>query len=527
MSITSLVFFGFILLSLIAYYAVPKRAQWIVLLTASILFYLSVSGFRFAYLLITASTIYFAAGRIEHIGNETKSYIKSNDGLSREDKKAYKQSMKNRSKRIMVCTLIINFGILCVFKYCHFAIDQLNAILGIFNLSAIDNSFSWIVPLGISFYTFQATGYLIDVYWGNCKAQTNYFKMLLFVSFFPQVTQGPISDYNQLGTQFFEPHELDYKNYARGWQRIIWGLFKKMVVANMLAPYVSDVFSNYADYAGISVFIGAVCYSIQIYADFSGYMDIMCGVCRLFDIKLSENFIRPYFSKSIAEYWRRWHITLGEWFKKYIYYPIGLSRWNRNLGKICNLKFGKHIGNTIPASVALVVVWFSTGLWHGASWSYITWGGVNGLFIILSLWLEPIYEKTRNALKITDSNFYWRSFRVIRTFILVTFIKVLPEVGTLSEGLGLWKQIFTDFTLPVSFNDLLPFVTNKVDFIVIIFGSFLMLFASLLERKRKMGDWCNKFPIIIRFSVLICLVLLIFMFGVSSKGNGGFMYAQF
>jgi len=368
-------------------------------------------------------------------------------------------------------------------------------------------------------------GYLVDVYWGNCEVQKNYWKTLLFVSFFPQVTQGPISEYSQLSAELFGEHEFTYKKYSHGFQRMVWGYFKKMVVANMISPYVTDVFLNYSEYTGITCLLGAFAYSVEIYADFSGYMDIMCGICEMFGIQLTENFERPYFSKSIAEYWRRWHISLGAWFKKYIYYPIGVSKWNQKLGKISQKKFGKHIGQTIPASIALVVVWLTTGLWHGASWAYIAWGGVNGLFIIFSLWMEPVYDKVKGILRINERTFGWKIFQTIRTFMLVTFIKVLPEVGTLSAGVGLIRRIFVNHDIPTSFNEMLPFVEDKLNFIVIIFGVVLMFGFSLLQRDSKIEKY-YKLPIMIKSLVLTLLTLLVLIFGVAN-GSGGFMYAQF
>ena len=203
------------------------------------------------------------------------------------------------------------------------------------------------------------------------------------------MTQGPISTYSQLAGQLYEGHAFTYENFALGGQRMIWGYFKKLVLADVLAPWVGAVFQHYPDYTGGAVLVGIFFYSIRIYADFSGYMDIMCGFCQIIGIRLEENFLRPYFSKSIAEYWRRWHITLGAWFKNYLYYPIAVSKWNTKIGKWGRRRFGKTFGQAMPASIALVAVWLTTGLWHGASWAYIAWGGVNGLFIIVSLWLDP------------------------------------------------------------------------------------------------------------------------------------------
>lgn len=368
MSLTSIYFIIFIIALVAIYYVVPKRTQWVVLLVASVIFYCMAGIKNFIYICITGASTYIATRLMQLITKDQKRVLKENvKTLSKEQKALIKKKNKQKRKTVMVITLILNFGILCFFKYFHFALEQVNAIVTVFGGSPIQDSVRLLIPLGISFYTFQTMGYLIDVYWDKCDAEGNFFKVLLFVSFFPQVIQGPISDFNQLKLQLFSQHSFKYQNYSRGCQRMLWGFFKKMVIANTLSPYVQDVFSHYVDYSGITVLIGAFLYSIQIYADFSGYMDIVCGLCEIMDIKLTENFNRPYFSKSIAEYWRRWHISLGAWFKTYIYYPIAVAKWNQKLGRILQQRFGKVFGQTVPASIALVIVWLTTGLWHGAS----------------------------------------------------------------------------------------------------------------------------------------------------------------
>lgn len=528
MSITSLVFLLFVFATLIVYYIVPKKAQWIILLISSLIFYVTSCYWGIFYVLTTSLTVYIATITIDKLKKQQKHMLKTNKlQWSKDEKKQYKEKIKSKNKKILIFTLFLNFGILCIIKYSAFAVEQFNSIANFFSASGFSGTLNLPMVLGISFYTFQSMGYLVEVYWGNVEAEHNYFKTLLFVSFFPQITQGPISNYSQLSSQLFDKHLFSYYNYSHGAQRMLWGFFKKMVIADYLAPCVTDLFNNYNQYSSISCFIGIFMYSIQIYADFSGYMDIMCGICKMLGITLAENFERPYFSKSIAEYWRRWHITLGTWFKNYIYYPIGISKWNRNLGKHCQKRFGKHVGSTLPASVALVIVWLTTGLWHGASWAYISWGLINGLFIIFSLWMNPVYESIKQKLKINETSFTWRCFQVIRTFILVTFIKVLPEVGTLSEGLGLWKRILFDFSSLDSLSNLMPFISDKFTFVFVILGIVLMFIVSLIQRKASISKTIDKTPspfVVIGFTILIIQILV---FGVANSGNGGFLYAQF
>lgn len=534
MSITSLSFLIFVVFTLLIYYLLPKKLQWIVLLAASGVFYLAGGLKTSFYIIITSLTVYGATYLMQRISDNQKKYLKQNkETLSKDERKAYKNKCQSRRKAIMICTVIFNFAILCVFKYCHFAVDQINGILSLFNANQIDNTFNIIIPLGISFYTFQSVGYLVDVYWEYFRAEKNYFKVLLFVSFFPQITQGPISEYQQLSDELFSEHKFTYRNFTYGVQRFVWGFAKKMLVADALNPVVKDTFANYPNYSGLSTLLGALMYSVQIYADFSGYMDIMCGLCEMLGIRLTENFERPYFSKSIAEYWRRWHITLGVWFKKYVYYPIGTAKKIRKLSKNASDKISVGFGKNLSATIALIVTWLATGLWHGASWSYIAWGLVNGVFIIVSLWLEPVYKKCKKALRINESKFSWRAFQTLRTFALVTVIKVLPEVGTLSQGVGLWKHTLLNIFSPVTFATLIPYLNGvekgtSIRFLLAVLGTVIIFVSSLLQRKKPIRDYFNKIPMPIRAIIIAGVVILIASFGVQSTwGEGGFMYANF
>lgn len=528
MSITSMAFILFLAVLVIVYYLVPKRCQWIVLLAASLVFY-GMAGIRSAvYILITAASAYACALGIHRVSRRQKAQFAADKTLDKEAKAAIRRESTRKKRWLLTAALLLNFGLLCVFKYFHFALAQLNQLLGLFGAARINDTFSLLVPLGISFYTFQTMGYLIDVYWEKVEPERNFCKLLLFVSFFPQITQGPISAYSQLAGQFYQPHSYQYENFAAGCQRMIWGFFKKLALADVLAPCVQQVFQNYAGYSSPAVLVGIFFYSIQIYADFSGYMDIMCGLCQALDLQLSENFLRPYFSKSIAEYWRRWHITLGAWFKSYIYYPIAVSKWNTRLGKWARGKLGKTFGQTVPASVALVAVWLVTGLWHGASWAYIAWGGVNGLFIIASLWLEPVYQRLRDKLSIREGAWGFRAFQVVRTFLLVSFIKVLPEVGGLRWGLGLWKQAFSSWTLPRTLSELFPYGLGLAQLAVICLGTALLFVTSLIQRRQSLRSWFGKAPWPLRAMALAFLLILMVYFGVPASGNvGGFLYAQF
>lgn len=522
MSITSAGFIGFTALVTMAYFLIPRKIrqyQWVLLLAASLCFYACAGLTGVIFILLTAISIYTAAICIEKISDKQNTYLKEHKvELSKEEREEYKKKNTRKKRLLLALALVFNFGMLCVFKYSHFVLESFNSLLSLFGGRTIENGFSLVMPIGISFYTFQSTGYLADVYWRKTPAQKNFGKMLLFISFFPQIIQGPISSYGQLSKQLFVAHNFSYDCLGRGTRRMIWGYFKKMVIADMLAPMVQSVFSNYNEYFGTAAFVGIMFYCIQIYADFSGYMDIVCGLCNIWGIELRENFDRPYFSKSVAEYWRRWHISLGDWFKTYMYYPLAVSSFAKKLSKIGGNGGKKsRLGKNLPATFALIIVWFTTGLWHGASFAYLIWGGLNGLFIIVSFWLEPFYDKINVELHLHDSNKIWRLFRILRTFLLVAFIKVLPEVGTLSQGIGLWGRVFTggaDF----SFNGLFPYGVLPVQLIVILFGTMMMFVLDLIKYRKTPDEFLDSVPALIRFSLYFVLIALIIIFG--SYGTG-------
>jgi len=530
MNLLSFQFLVFCAALVILYFAIPKRFQWWLLLVFSLIFYATTGLQNLLFVLITASSTYMATHLMQRLADDQKDWIKENRGsTSKEERDAYKTKNQHQRRVIMVVTLVLNLGLLCYFKYLQFFAVTINSIIGVFHGQPITDMWQVIVPLGISFYTFQTMGYLLDVYWKKYRPEVNFLKVLLFVSFFPQMTQGPISDFQILTTELFKEHSFTYHQFSWGCQRMIWGFFKKMVVANILANYVADVFANYHEYTGITTLIGAFMYSVQIYADFSGYMDIVCGLCEIMGIKLSENFLRPYFSKSIAEYWRRWHITLGVWFKNYVYYPAAMTKWNQKLGRAARKRFGKMVGDVLPATTALVIVWLATGLWHGATWGYVAWGGANGIVIIFSLWMEPVYATWKKKLNINEHAFYWRAFQTIRTFILVTFIKVLPEVGTLSDGLGLWARIFTNHTIPTSFRELMPFVHSRIPLLIASLGTLLIFITSLIQRKQPIRQWlADHTNYIVRIGIFALLFILIMQYGYPLVGTtGGFLYEQF
>lgn len=377
MLFTSYSFILFLIVCFILYYILPKRFQWQFLLLVSYGFYAWVKPQYLIFILATSVTVFFVAKFIQE--NNEKLLVKENEwktekDTTREYKKTYRQNVKKKNKRLLVCCLLINLAILAVLKYGNFIIENINNVTSMIGSNYEITYVDVILPLGISFYTFQAIGYLMDVYWKKASAQKNFFKFALFVSFFPQLSQGPISRYNDLSETLYAEKDFDAKNVRFGLERILWGYFKKLVIADRLSFAVSTITGTPSEYTGTFVFIGMILYAVQLYADFTGGIDITIGIAQVFGVKVQENFMRPFFSKNIAEYWRRWHMSMGTWFKDYVFYPMTLSKNLVNLTKFVKKKFGMQAARRVSIYVSTVVTWLATGIWHGSYWRFVMWG---------------------------------------------------------------------------------------------------------------------------------------------------------
>ncbi len=391
MSFISLQFALFVAICLVVFYVCPKRFRWVVLLVASYVFYAICSLKVIGYIIITTATTYLAGRMIENIAVYQRSYIKEHSELTREQKKEFKSKCKNKQRIFLWSCIAINIG----------------------------------MPLGVSFYTFQSVGYLSDVFNSKIKAEKNFFKHALFVGFFPQIIQGPISRYNELADSLFSCADFNFYNIKSGFVRIMWGLFKKLVIADRLSAFVKGVMDlREYGFEGYYIILAVFFYSMQIYGDFSGGIDVTIGVAEMFSVKLTENFERPFFSKSISEYWRRWHITLGTWFKDYIFYPLSLFKPFLNLGKWVKTHISEGLGKRIPLYLPLIIVWTTTGMWHGSESRYVVWGLLNLFFVILGTEFEGISNKLIEKFKINVNGFLFKSYRVIKTFCLMSCLRL-------------------------------------------------------------------------------------------------------
>ena len=395
---TTFAFLIFFAVVVILYWLTPRKYRYITLLIASLAFYALLSWQSLFFIAGTIVSMYFFARAISKNASESKAYIQEHKGeMSLDEKKAYKEKNRKIRKRYMVLAVVINLLMLGVMKYTDFMIGNINGIIHWFNPNFSFAFLHLFLPLGISFYVFQAIAYIVDVYWGKIEAEANFAKFALFLCYFPKVMQGPIVRYDEMKEALFGEHVFDYDTFAMGLIRAAWGYFKKLVIADTLITFIKFGFGYVDELSNIEAFLVILFYFIQDYCDFSGYMDISIGISQSMGVKLPENFARPYLSRGIDEYWRRWHMTLGAWFKDYVFYPLSISKLSLNIGR-ASKKVMPEFGKKIPAVFGLIIVWFLTGLWHGASWNYVLWGLYYGAIIILSVAFDPLIKKSMNVI---------------------------------------------------------------------------------------------------------------------------------
>ena len=531
MLFTSYSFLLFLILLFVIYYVFPSKAQWVILLIASLIFYALNSPVYLIFIGITILTTYGAGILLDNSFVKEKAYIKEHKAtLSKEEKKAYKRANKTKRRWLFWSCLVFNFGILAVTKYTNFGISNINGIMKMFHSGTELQFVDLIIPLGISFYTFQSMGYLIDVSRDSVKAQRNIGKLALFVIFFPQLVQGPISRYGDLSTSLYEAHPFDINNFMRGIERIIWGFFKKLVIADRILPAVNTLKDSYETMDGFYVVLLGLFYALELYADFTGGIDITIGIAEALGIKVKENFIRPYFSKCIKEYWRRWHISLGAYFTEYLFYPVSVCKPMLDISKVARKILGEKIGKKVPVYLSTIIVWLITGIWHGAAWNFVVWGLGNCFFIMLSEELDPVYIWVKKKLKINESKYYYRAFQIIRTFILMCSLRMFDlyrNVPVTFKMLGTtlykWnvKEVFTTGIWNLGI--------NPADYIILIFGTIILFTVSMMSRRENMRDIIAKKGYVLRGVVYGVLFISIIVFGAYGMGYDAsqFIYNQF
>ena len=520
MNFISTEFIIFLVLAVALYYIVPKKIQWIALLAANLGFY-CFGGFKtVGYLVFTTLTTWGAGLLLEKLNADKKKIDKA-------DKAAIEKNKKLK-KTVVAVTLVLNFGMLFMLKYLGFTLDAFSKLFGLFGVGMNVTLPDFVMPLGVSFYIFQSTGYVVDMYRGKYPAQRNIAKFSLFTSFFPQMVQGPISRYDKLGVQLTATHKLDTDNLRDGILIIMWGYFKKMVIADRAAVIVATFYSDYGSYGGAVTAFAILMYCINLYCDFSGGIDITRGAAKLLGIDLEENFRRPLFSTSLTDYWRRWHITLGGWMRDYVFYPISLSKPFGKLGKWAREKIGGKAGKIFATSAATFIIYLIIGIWHGANFRYIAFGFYNGIIITSSLLLAGPYSTLKKKLKINEDSKLWHFFQTVRTCFIVFIGRYITKSPRLMTAVWLIVHTFN----PVTFDlhnlwdgTVLAMGLSLTDLIIVAVCTIAMHAVEWYEEKRENAvDALAKKNGFVQWIVMAVLMLLIVFCGIM---RGSYISSEF
>lgn len=520
--------FVFLLGTVFLYYVMPLKARWGVLLVASIVFYALSSRYLIFYVVASAFCIYFAGLWIEHCNIRLKEKRKE---LSKEEKKAAKQKNKKKTRRILILAILVNFGILFVTKYFNFFGENMNLLFGGTDKNGIIPHLDILMPLGISFYTLSAVSYVTDIYWGKCSAQKNPLKLLLFLCFFPAITEGPISRYPQLGPQLYEGHRFDYDRFCFGAQLIIWGLVKKVVMADPLNNVVKHVFAEPGNYHSGTVIVTILLYTFQIYMDFSGCIDITRGSAQLFGVELEENFKQPFFATSVNDFWRRWHMTLGGWLRDYVFYPLSMSKLCQTISKKCRKVMSGYYAATIPGIFALLGVWIGNGVWHGAEWKYIVYGMYYYVIMVIGMLLEPLFLKAIDKMGVKREKGGYHLWQIFRTFVLINIGMTIFRAKDLKAAGDMLVSCFTQWESGIGLMNLLRDCKYNLGRVIILFFfvAALVVIGIWKEKGIRIRQSIAEKPIILRWAIYAGAILFVISFGAYGPGYGAvdFMYAQF
>jgi alginate O-acetyltransferase complex protein AlgI len=487
MVFNSVKFLFFFVIVITIYFSIPHRVRWIWLLGASYYFYMSWKPLYIFLIVITTLITYYTAIRMGQT------------------------DLRSRRKKFLFFSLLSNLGLLFVFKYYNFFNDSLRTLFQEYHLFYKIPSFDLILPLGISFFIFKSLSYTIDVFRGDKSPEKHFGYFALYVAFFPQLLAGPIERATRFLPQLYEKFDFDYPRVTKGLKLMLWGLFQKMVIADNLAPLVDSVYSDPSHHQGISLILATFFFAFQIYCDFSGYSDIAIGAAQVLGIKTMDNFKRPYFSKSIPEFWRRWHISLSTWFRDYLYIPLGgnrvsISRWYFNL----------------------FIVMLICGFWHGANWTFIVWGGLHGFYLAFSRITQGIRYKVAQTIGLNKFPRLHSYLKVMVTFFLVSFAWIFFRANTISDAIYIISNLFSGWGRGLTFEafEKMPFVEPlKFELVVSLFAIGILLVVHLIERRENIIDWFSEKPIWLRWSVYYSIILSILLFG--NFGSKQFIYFQF
>jgi alginate O-acetyltransferase complex protein AlgI len=487
MVFNSIKFLFFFMIVVSVYFTIPHRFRWVWLLAASYYFYMLWKPAYILLIVITTAVTYYAGIRMGQT------------------------DLRSKRKRFLLLGLLCNLGVLFLFKYYNFFNDSLKTIFQHTHLLYGIPSLDLILPLGISFYIFKSLSYSIDVYRGDRAPERHLGFLALYVAFFPQLLAGPIERATRFLPQLYEKFDFDYQRVTKGLKLMLWGFFQKMVIADNLAVFVDTVYSHPTQYQGMSLLIGAFFYSFQIYCDFSGYSDIAIGAAQVMGFRTAENFNLPYFSKSIPEFWRRWHISLSTWFRDYLYIPLGgnrvsIPRWYFNL----------------------FFVLLICGLWHGANWTFVVWGGLHGLYLVISALTQNVRKKIHKIIGLDKVPRLHSSFKTLLTFSLVSLAWIFFRAQSISDAIYVLSHLMTglqEIFKPGVLMNTAPWDSLRFEWITGLVSIGVLVLVEWEERHGSIVETISTKPIWIRWPAYYFILLSILLFG--HFGTKQFIYFQF
>lgn len=485
MIFNSVAYLAFFPIVVILYFALPQKLRNFWLLLMSYFFYMNWNA-KYALLLFGSTLVTYTCSLVLEVLRNKKA--------------------KTGMNLALLISFLLNLSILFVFKYANFFFDNIEHISSLFGTGLHPRRFDLILPVGISFYIFQALGYTMDVYRGEIKAEKNFFKYALFVSFFPQLVAGPIERSKNLLKQFDEKHTFDVYRVRYGLLLMAWGIFMKVVIADQISIIVQNVYGNYLAFTGAEILLATMLFALQIYCDFGGYSYIAIGSAKVLGFTLMDNFRAPYISTSVHEFWKRWHISLTTWFTDYLYIPLGGNRKG---------KLRKYIN--------VMIIFLVSGLWHGADFTFVIWGGLNGLYMVLEELTQGIRDKLFAKLKVDKQRFSYKFFAGLFTFLLVDFSWLFFCADSMQTVVGMLRQAKANPGINRMFFATLTTLGVDVQTAVVLVLSImaLILFDVMLRKNIDMIHAILKQGACFRYFIYVLLLLTIMMFGVY-----GYEYAQ-
>lgn len=517
----------FLPMVLATYQLAPRRLRGLVLLVASYAFAWRLSGILVGFTIATAVVTYAFGLAIGALLVKRDKLVK----LVPKDRRRIKAGSRRKMSIVLALGIVVEIAPLFALKYLGFfssISQQLGEVLGI-GISRLSIDIG--APVGISFYTLTAISYLIDVYRERVPVDRNPMRVALFMGNFPQLMEGPICRYSQSGKAVYDGAPIVFENLYQGSLRILFGVMKKLVVADRLNTFVTRVFDGYESYDGGILALAAVLYTLQLYCDFSGAMDVVIGIARIFGVELPENFRQPFFSRTASEFWQRWHITLGAWFKDYVYYPISLSKAGKSLTKRARRRLGNKYGPLLASSVALLVVWLGNGLWHGAGSQYVLFGLYYFVIITLGGLVEPIAQSLSIRLGIDRDCRIYRSIQIIRTLLLVFVGELFFRSSGWKEGFAMFSKICNSFSLDALMNGtVFTMGIDLPDCAIVAFTTVIILLIDIIkERGIDLCSAVTRRGALVHWCAWTGIFLFIVVFGAYGLGYVPVdpMYAKF